>query len=49
MNTATPRVFTPARIVALALVVLGVLGLAYLRFVPDADTVSVPLAPRPAT
>ena len=29
------RVFTPARIVALALIALAVLGLAYLRFAPD--------------
>jgi pimeloyl-ACP methyl ester carboxylesterase len=36
------RVFTPARIVALALIGLAVLGLAYLRFAPDADSVSVP-------
>jgi pimeloyl-ACP methyl ester carboxylesterase len=35
------RVFTPARIVALALIGLAVLGLAYLRFAPD-DSVSVP-------
>jgi len=35
------RAFTPARIVALALIGLAVLGLAYLRFAPD-DRVSVP-------
>lgn len=34
--------FTPTRIVALVLVALGILGLAYLRFAPDADPVSVP-------
>jgi len=33
---------TPARIVALALVVLTIAGLAYLRFAPDTDPVSVP-------
>ncbi|HSK16102.1 MAG TPA: alpha/beta hydrolase, partial [Gaiellaceae bacterium] len=36
------RLFTPGRIVALALIALVVLGLAYLRFAPDADPVSVP-------
>jgi hypothetical protein len=36
------RVFTPARIVALALIGLAVLGLAYLRFAPDDGSVSVP-------
>jgi len=39
MNT---RTFTPARIVALSLITLAVLGLAYLRLAPDADPVSVP-------
>jgi hypothetical protein len=34
--------FTPTRIIALAVVVLTVVGLAYLRFAPDADPVSVP-------
>jgi hypothetical protein len=36
------RNFTPARIIALALIGLAVLGLAYLRFGSDADPVSVP-------
>jgi hypothetical protein len=36
------RALTPGRIVALALIGLVVLGLAYLRFVRDSDTVSVP-------
>jgi pimeloyl-ACP methyl ester carboxylesterase len=39
--TKSTRAFTPARIVALALIVLAVVGLAYLRFAPD-DRVSVP-------
>ena len=42
MNTPTTRSFTPARIVALALIALLVAGLAYLRFAPDAGRVSVP-------
>ncbi len=42
MNPSTTRIFTPARIVALALIALAVVGLAYLRFAPDADSVSVP-------
>jgi pimeloyl-ACP methyl ester carboxylesterase len=36
------RVFTSGRIVALALIGLVVLGLGYLRFAPDAGSVSVP-------
>jgi hypothetical protein len=36
------RAFTPGRIVALALVAVAVAGLAYLRFGPDDDPVSVP-------
>jgi hypothetical protein len=36
------RVFTPGRIVALVLITLVVLGLAYLRFAPGDETVSVP-------
>jgi pimeloyl-ACP methyl ester carboxylesterase len=36
------RIFTPARIVALALIVLLVTGLAYLRFAPGSEAVSVP-------
>ena len=42
MDAPTPRIFTPARIVALALIALAVLGLGYLRFAPDAGSVSVP-------
>ena len=37
-----PRAFTPGRIVALALIGLAVLGLAYLRFGSGSDPVSVP-------
>src|SRR5438874_13735456 len=41
--TAKPtRIFTPARIVALALVSLAALGLAYLHFGTGTDSVSVP-------
>ena len=45
--TASPdnqskRVFTPSRIVALALIALTFAGLGYLRFGPDDDPVSVP-------
>jgi pimeloyl-ACP methyl ester carboxylesterase len=36
------RAFTPARIVALALIALAMLALGYLRFAPDAGAVSVP-------
>ena len=45
MTTTDPpetRNFTPARIVALALIGLVVLGLGYLRFVPSPGPVSVP-------
>src|SRR5215831_21031870 len=45
MKTTDPpatRNFTPARIIALALIGLVVLGLGYLRFAPAADPVSVP-------
>ena len=41
MEAPTTRTFTPARIVALALIALMAVGLAYLRFAPDSD-VSVP-------
>ena len=41
METPKIRAYTPARIVALALVALAVLALGYLRFAPD-DDVSVP-------
>ena len=36
------RALSPGRIVALVLIALTVAGLAYLRFAPDADPVSVP-------
>ena len=41
-NSPKTRVFTAGRIVALALIGLVVLGLGYLRFSPDAGSVSVP-------
>jgi pimeloyl-ACP methyl ester carboxylesterase len=41
MEAPTTRTFTPARIVALALIALLAVGLAYLRFAPDSG-VSVP-------
>jgi hypothetical protein len=42
MNAPTTRVFTPSRVLALALIALLVGGLAYLRFAPDSRSVSVP-------
>ena len=42
METPSTRIFTPGRVVALALIGLVVLGLAYLRFGRDSDAVSVP-------
>jgi pimeloyl-ACP methyl ester carboxylesterase len=42
MQPPTTRSFTPARIVALALIAVVVGGLAYLRFAPDSGAVSVP-------
>jgi pimeloyl-ACP methyl ester carboxylesterase len=42
MDAPTPRIFTPARIVALALIGLAMLGLAYLHFATGHDSVSVP-------
>jgi hypothetical protein len=41
-SRSRPRAFTRGRIVALVLVAAAVAGLAYLRFAPDADPVSVP-------
>jgi pimeloyl-ACP methyl ester carboxylesterase len=38
------RIFTPARIIALALSAVLVFGLVYLRFAPDGESVSVPEA-----
>src|SRR5918995_5972842 len=43
MNAPTNRLFAPARVVALVLIALVVLGLAYLRFAPEAGSVSVPV------
>ena len=42
MESKAARSFTPARIVALALVALAVLALGYLRFAPQDGPVSVP-------
>ena len=42
MDVSTPRTFTSARIVALALIVVAVGGLTYLRFAPRPDSMSVP-------
>jgi pimeloyl-ACP methyl ester carboxylesterase len=41
-SRSRPRAFTRGRIVALVLVAAAVAGLAYLRFEPDTDPVSVP-------
>jgi pimeloyl-ACP methyl ester carboxylesterase len=42
MQAPPTRVFTPARIAALTLIAVLAGGLAYLRFAPDSDQVSVP-------
>ena len=42
MHIPKPRTYTPARIIALGLITLVAAGLAYLRFAPDAGSVSVP-------
>ena len=42
MDASMTRVLTPARIVALTLIGLAVLGLAYLAFGRESDRVSVP-------
>jgi pimeloyl-ACP methyl ester carboxylesterase len=47
MQASTMRIFTPSRIVALALIALAVLGLAYLRFHGGAGAVSVPKVAHP--
>src|SRR2546421_9173687 len=47
MKAPTTRTFTPARIVALALIGLAVLGLAYMHFASGKDAVSVPSGARP--
>ena len=49
MKPPTTRTFTPARIVALALIGLLVLGLGYLRFAPDGGASRCRAAPRPAS
>src|SRR6266536_2897887 len=46
MQAPTTRTFTPARIVALALIGLAVLGLAYMHFATGKDSVSVPSGAR---
>jgi pimeloyl-ACP methyl ester carboxylesterase len=42
MESPTTKPFRPARVVAVALIALLVAGLAYLRFKPEAGSVSVP-------
>lgn len=42
MNTPTTRSFTPARLVALAVISIVIGGLAYLRWGPEAAAVAVP-------
>jgi pimeloyl-ACP methyl ester carboxylesterase len=42
MDTPTTRISRPSRIVALVLIALAMLGLAYLRYGPSDSTVSVP-------
>jgi hypothetical protein len=44
MDTPTTRILRPSRIVALVLIALAVVGLAYLRYRPSDSTVSVPSA-----
>lgn len=44
MDTPTTRILRPSRIVALVLIALAMLGLAYLRHGPDDNAVSVPSA-----
>jgi len=46
MEAPTTRAFSPARIVALGLIGLAVLGLAYLHFATGKDSVSVPSGAR---
>jgi pimeloyl-ACP methyl ester carboxylesterase len=45
-GTEPKRLFTPARIVALVLIAVVAFGLAYLRFKPATDSVSVPAGAR---
>jgi hypothetical protein len=42
MHAPNGRILTPTRIIALALIVVLVAGLVYLRFAPGPDSVSVP-------
>ena len=42
MDTRTARLFTPTRVITLAVIAVVVLGLAYFRFAPGASPVSVP-------
>src|SRR4051794_34621314 len=42
MDTRTARVLTRARIGALALMAVAILGLAYLRFSPNPESISLP-------
>ena len=42
MEASATRPFTPARIVALALIAVVIAGLAYFRFGPESEPVSVP-------
>jgi hypothetical protein len=42
MDTPTTRILRPSRIVAVVLIALAVVGLAYLRYRPNDSTVSVP-------
>src|SRR4029453_3296860 len=42
LEASATRSFTPARIVALALIAAVIAGLAYLRFGPESQAVSVP-------
>jgi hypothetical protein len=44
MDTPRTRILHPSRIVALMLIALAMLGLAYLRYGPDDNAVSVPPA-----
>jgi hypothetical protein len=46
MEATKTRLLGPARITALILIALAVLGLAYLRFAPGAGSVSVPAGAR---
>jgi hypothetical protein len=43
MTGSLTRMFTPLRVLALALIAILVAGLAYLHFTPDSGSVSVPV------